>query len=327
MTEHIKMPDIVPIIRYLANGVQAEFTYPFPIFASEDLLVYLNGARQISGFTITGAGQTAGGSVVFAQTPAESTRITLERKLPLERLTDYIEGGDFSATSINTELDYLVAAVQQVSRQNARMLRYGDHETAADVLLPPKSVRAGKALGFNGMGDPVAITLEGAMAVPEFTATGEGAVLRSSTDKLAEAVSILDFGAAGDGLTDDTIAFQNALQAHDSISIPNGSYIISEALEVTSGKALIGAGQGSKLIGNNPDAAVLQINGRGTMIADLRIEGGLVGIKLAGVSSECTQNTVRDVQIIGAGTGILLDGAAESEKPCYWNYFSNILIE
>lgn len=56
MPEHIKMPDLPPIVRYLASGEQSVFTYPFPIFASEDLVVYLNGAKQISGFDIAGAG-------------------------------------------------------------------------------------------------------------------------------------------------------------------------------------------------------------------------------------------------------------------------------
>ena len=35
-TEHIKMPDVVPLVRYVADGAQTAFDYPFPIFASED---------------------------------------------------------------------------------------------------------------------------------------------------------------------------------------------------------------------------------------------------------------------------------------------------
>ncbi|MCB1841200.1 MAG: hypothetical protein KDI61_13210, partial [Alphaproteobacteria bacterium] len=116
MTEHIKMPDVTPLVRYVANGTQTEFEYPFPIFASEDLAVYLNGAKQASGFTIDGAGETLGGSVTFDAAPAINTIITLARELPIERVTDYLEGGDFSAQSINTELDYLIAAIQQVNR-------------------------------------------------------------------------------------------------------------------------------------------------------------------------------------------------------------------
>ena len=182
MTEHIKMPAVTPIVRYNADGVQTVFTYPFPIFASEDLSVYLNGAKQISGFTITGAGETAGGNVTFDTAPADKTIVTLTRELPIERLTDYLEGGDFSANSINSELDYLIAAIQQVQRENDIMLKYGDHETPGETQLPDKSIRAGKALGFNAQGDPIAVSLEGSMAAPDYTASGTGATTRTASD-------------------------------------------------------------------------------------------------------------------------------------------------
>ena len=59
MTEHIKMPDVSPLVRYVANGSETSFAYTFPIFASEDLHVYFDGAEQFSGFDITDVGETA----------------------------------------------------------------------------------------------------------------------------------------------------------------------------------------------------------------------------------------------------------------------------
>lgn len=327
MTEHIKMPAVTPVVRYNANGVQTVFTYPFPIFASEDLAVYLNGAKQISGFDISGAGQTNGGSVTFDSAPDEGTIVTLARELPIERLTDYLEGGDFSANSINSELDYLVAAIQQVQRENDTMLKYGDHETPGSVQLPDKSIRAGKALGFNAQGDPVAVSLEGSMAAPDYTASGTGAATRTSSDKFSDIVSVKDFGAVGDGLTDDTIAIQNAISASNSVTIPNGSYLITGSIELLSGNSLTGFGQGSVIKTQDNTFDAIQINGKGISIQNLRVEGGDSGIKLYGKDSECTQNYVRDVQIIGAKTGLLLDGYTDTNKPCYWNSFDNILIE
>ncbi|MBU0801052.1 MAG: hypothetical protein KKA05_08610, partial [Alphaproteobacteria bacterium] len=69
MTEHIKMPDVAPLVRYVANGTQTVFAYPFPIFAAADIVVRFDGARQYSGFTVSGAGVTAGGAVTFAVAP------------------------------------------------------------------------------------------------------------------------------------------------------------------------------------------------------------------------------------------------------------------
>lgn len=327
MTEHIKMPGISPVVRYAASGAQTVFTYPFPIFASEDLAVYLGGAKQIAGFTIAGAGETAGGTVTFDNAPAANVTVTLARELPLERVTDYLEGGDFSAQSINNELDYLVAGLQQVDRENKTMLRYGDHEVPGAAELPGKSVRANKALGFDGDGNPVAVSLEGAIAPPDFTANGAGAVTRSSSDKLKDAISVKDFGAVGDGLNDDTVAIQNALLSGDSIYIPNGSYLISSTINLTIGKSIFGLGQGSILKCQSNSFNAIEMTANNATIQNLRIEGGDVGIKLYGVDAECTQNAVSDVQIIGANIGIQLDGYNDASKPCYWNNFARVLIE
>lgn len=327
MPEHIKMPDIVPVVRYVADGDDTNFSFPFPIFASEDLKVYLNGATQVSGFTVSGAGQTNGGSVTFDSAPGAGTIVTLERDLPLERLTDFLEGGDFSAQAINTELDFLIAALQQVDRGNNLMLKYSDHEAPAATILPQKALRANKALGFDGDGNPIAVSLEGAMAAPSFTANGTGAVTRTSVDKFSDIVSIKDFGAAGDGLTDDALAIQNALAAHDSVLVPDGVYLISNTINLASGKSLIGLGNASVLKAQNNNFDAIQISASFTSLRSMKIVGGATAVKLVGGPGECVQNNICDLYISGPDTGILLDGGNDLSKPCYWNNFARILIE
>ncbi len=327
MTEHIKMPDITPITRYNADGIQNTYTYNFPIFASEDLSVYLSGAKQMSGYTIQGAGETLGGSVIFDEAPSSGTIITLARELPLERMSDYIEGGDFSASSINTELDYIIASLQQVSRENDLMLRYGDHETPSSAELPSRALRAGKALGFDGDGNPVAVPLEGSMAQPSYTATGTGATLRSASDKFADRVSAKDYGAVGDGLTDDTNAIINALAASGAVFLPEGEYLVSSTITLTAGQSLYGAGAASVVKANSTSFNVIEVTEDYARIAELRIEGGDIGIKLYGLTRPVVQTSVTDVTIIGANIGVQLDGYTNHSYPCYWNNFTRVLVE
>ncbi len=326
MTDHIKMPAITPIVRYLADGFQTVFTYPFPIFASEDLAVYFDGARQYTGFDVYNAGETNGGTVTFDTAPDANIIVTLERILPLERMTDFLEGGDFSAQSINNELDYLTASLQQVNRVNDTMLRYADTEEPGHTSLPPKSLRANKALGFDGDGNPVAVSLEGSMAMPDFTASGAGAVSRTAHDKFSDLVSVKDFGAVGDGLSDDTLAFQQALSAKDAVFVPQGTYLLSGTITLSARQTLCGAGQKSVLKAQNNSFNVVEIVADYTSLRDLRIEGGEAGIKLYGRDGPCVQNCVQDVSVFGAGTGVALDGYINGSYPCYWNNFARVLV-
>jgi hypothetical protein len=324
---HIQMPDIVPIVRYIADGEDTEFAYPFPIFASEDLKVYIDGARQISGFTIAGAGETAGGTVTFDTAPGEDAIVMLKRDLPIERVTDFLQGGAFTADAINTQLDYLTALAQQIARENDVMLRYSDDESAGDTILPAKSLRKNKALGFDADGDPVAVSLEGSMAAPDYTASGTGAATRTSSDKFADRVSIKDFGAVGDGLTDDTLAIQQALTAHDAVYVPAGTYLITGTIALNENQSLYGNGASSRIECSTNSFTAIEIQGGFTRVQNLAIDGGLIGILLRGATTACVQNNITDVEIIGAATGIKLDGYDDDTKPCYWNNFTRVLVE
>lgn len=326
-TEHIKMPDVAPLVRYVASGAQSVFIYPFPIFESTDLKVYFDGAEQFSGFDVADAGETEGGSVTFDDPPAGGIVITLERRLPLERVSDFLEGGDFSAAAINTELDYMVGGLQQIQRDQSVFLRYGDHEAPGNVEMPDRSIRANKALGFDGNGDPVAVSLEGSMAAPDFTASGMGAATRTSHDKFSDAISVKDFGATGDGLTDDTLAIQKALTAYDSVFLPEGTYFITGTITVGERQSLHGAGQTSVLQCQDNTFNAIEIPADYATIANLRIEGGNIGIRLLGRDRPCVQTSVSDITIIAPNTGVQLDGYTDTNKPCYWNSFFRVLVE
>ena len=59
---------------------------------------------------------------------------------------------------------------------------------------------------------------------------GTGAVVRTIKDKLGETVSVKDFGAVGDGVTDDTAAIQAAINAGGNLYWPSGNYVTTSNL-------------------------------------------------------------------------------------------------
>ena len=63
-----------------------------------------------------------------------------------------------------------------------------------------------------------------------FLQTGTGATARTVDDKLKDTVSVKDFGAVGDGTTDDTAAINLAINTNKGIYFPFGTYIVSSKL-------------------------------------------------------------------------------------------------
>ena len=65
-----------------------------------------------------------------------------------------------------------------------------------------------------------------------FIQAGTGAVQRTVESKLQDVVSVKDFGAVGDGVTDDTAAIQAAIDSAGTVVMPAGIYRITSALIV-----------------------------------------------------------------------------------------------
>lgn len=158
---------------HTANGVTSTFAYNFEVAASAHLKVKLNGALQVSGYSVTGVGNDAGGTVVFSPTlPANGVKVLLYREMPLDRQTDYDVAGDFLESTLEGDQDYQSLQIQQVGDLAERGLHFpvGDSQPAE---LPAAASRANLFLAFDANGEPVMSNGTGADAgLREDIATG-----------------------------------------------------------------------------------------------------------------------------------------------------------
>lgn len=127
---------------------------------------------------------------------------------------------------------------------------------------------AGLALIGNGTSAP---------SYQGFEQSGTGAVTRTWNNKAADIVSVRDFGAVGDGVTDDAAAFRGAAAAvanGGTVLMPPGNYLLNSVsngaiLDFTGAlgnKAVSWVGGGWNLnVGSTPTGTILQL---GPDIAD-----------------------------------------------------------
>lgn len=84
----------------------------------------------------------------------------------------------------------------------------------------------------------------GGAAMVGYTPAGTGAVATTVQSKLRETVSVKDFGAVGNGVSDDTAAIQAAISTNKSVYIPAGDYKVTATLTKTNGGSLTLFGDG-----------------------------------------------------------------------------------
>lgn len=100
-----------------------------------------------------------------------------------------------------------------------------------------------------------------------FVQAGSGAQPRTLEDKAREIVSVFDFGAKGDGVTNDTAAFDAAIATGKTVSVPytTAGYIVTR-IRVVNNMQVVGEKQGMALapilIVNQPNSAAFYNDSR-----------------------------------------------------------------
>lgn len=136
--------DVSPRIQAIAGASQTVFTYNFPVFDEGDLAVYQTPVGQSpddaadilalnADYTVQGVSAQGGGTITLTVGATSGDLITIERNMPLERLSDYNDAGSFTAASVNRDYDRDVMMTQQVNTKiEKRSLLYRHTE-----MIPP----------------------------------------------------------------------------------------------------------------------------------------------------------------------------------------------
>ena len=325
-----------PRIQYTATASQTVFTVPFEFLANADLAVYVNGTLKTltTDYTLTGANTTGGGSLTFVTGRTAGDIVTILSNLAYSRDTNkYTKYGLLPAEVLEADFDALQVQAKQLARDGQFALRAPLTDTGSpSMTLPVVATRASKLLGFDASGNPTASAssvsqMDAAVSVINtisastsgnagsvvYTPAGTGAVATTVQTKLREMVSVKDFGATGDGTTDDTAAIQAAITANynGEVYFPAGTYKITSGLTVTSAIKLTGSGWGSVIKVDSTATRFLPLVAQnlvtpitGLVIRDIAFDGSLKCQLDSGVIqlNNCVGFVLDHVRIFNAGT-------------------------
>ena len=285
---------------FTGNGVTTAFPFSFKVFAATDATVTVANTQGNESVLALGADYAValnadqdaapGGTVTLAAPLASGHRLVVSSAVPNLQPTDITNNGGFYPRVIEDALDRHVAQVQQIDEKVGRALKVAVTSPLGDQALP--SPVAGMLIGWNESNDgltnyaPIGGTLLGQQlaaadgsSLVGFRQASAGAVVRTAQDKMREWVSVKDFGAVGDGVTDDRAAFQSAINAVVAsgggvIYVPPGTYqFVSFASINGNNVQIVGAGDASILrkaaTGTTP--AILNLTGSGGSVSNFKL--------------------------------------------------------
>jgi hypothetical protein len=154
---------------YSGDNSTTTFSYTFKIFADSDIQVIIRSANGTettktitTHYTVTGAGNSGGGSVIFTSgnIPTSTQTVVLRRNIPQTQAIDYIANDPFPAESHEEGLDRATMAIQQLQEELTRSIKLSKTNTMTSTEFSVgASDRANKILAFDTNGE-LAVTQE-----------------------------------------------------------------------------------------------------------------------------------------------------------------------
>ena len=153
----VPISNVTRRVVYAASGT-GPYNFTFEILAAADIAVYRDDTLLTitTDYTVT-INSNGTGFVTLTATPTGATQIAIVGNRTIARTTDFVTGGDFFANTLNDELDQQTIFNQQNAEGLQRALQAPQTDpTTINMTLPRKVDRAGKYLGFDANGNPVA---------------------------------------------------------------------------------------------------------------------------------------------------------------------------
>lgn len=187
----ISVSNNTPRVSYTVSegATQTSFTVNFEFFADADLRVFVDNTLKTitTHYTVSG-GNGSTGTVTMSVTGASGgSTVVIVRAIALERTTDFPTSGAFNISSLNTELDRIIAIHADVDDTADRGLRLQESDDAVTTTLPLKDTRKGTVLAFNA-------TTGVPEAGPTITAVQSVANVATSINLLGTSAVVEDMG-------------------------------------------------------------------------------------------------------------------------------------
>ncbi len=148
---------------YSGNGTLNTFNYTFKVFANTDLQVIIRDASAnetvktlTTHYTVTGAGNANGGTIVFTSgnIPTNTETVVIRRASPQTQAIDYIANDPFPAESHEEGLDRSMMAIQQLQEEIDRSIKLSRTNTMTSTEFTVGDTdRANKVFGFDANGE------------------------------------------------------------------------------------------------------------------------------------------------------------------------------
>lgn len=265
----------------VSNGSLTALTLGIDYLAQSDITVTYDGVANTTNWAWA---SPTSNQIIFTPAVPVNTVVTLKRTTSaIANTHKYVSGAVFNSVSMDSNFKQLLLIAQENRERGTTAVPWETTGTTAQSVtsqpagtlnsttvqaalneLDTEKLAASQLSGPTGsetVGFAYAtaytvgsigrwlkdLALSAGASLIGFIQSGIGAVTRSVQSKLRDVLCVKDFGAVGDGVTDDTAAIQAAVVAaeanrNNEIHFPVGNYIIAGTVTLKGGIHLKGSG-------------------------------------------------------------------------------------